>query len=561
MFKRIGFNFRHNLRWMLERFVLFLLLLSFFAAALLMNDLAGTVSEKYLKDVGLYLTVQSKDLTVRSWDRDLQWGYGSWEPGGDYDRRVEALAENYKQLCRLPGVKWSDLSYDTGNNFPVWLKEPGPAGSVLELTGSQDYDAEAEWLTAEWTSVRKQYSRYGHPQPSYGNPGGGFMTTDGKSAFELSKEVSDRLLQFEDKESDLGWRISAGQTDILRGVSGPIPREFRLGTRKIMEGRLFTREEIDEGAAVCVIPRNLAFIERGYPKDGWHLYRVGTTLNLAIPLLDENGNLVDELDLPLEIIGTYPAISYSRYEELNSCPNCIYMPEQTMFRIRDAAWQYYQDNGRQYFRFSSLSRIYGPNVLMFQFDTISHMESFVERLEQTPEYKNGDYSYYAELGKVIGMISGFYSAAASFRSVVWVFAALALGMALMLTVLDAFYRRREIAVLQSMGEKPRRITLQLMLELLAVLLASAATALPLAVLAVRRAIPALLSRTGQALEDGAAEAAQSGGLDAGLLGRAVQIGRAEWLGVGLLILAALVICCAAVAFFTRHFSVRKLLND
>ena len=561
MFRRIGFNFRSNLRWMLERFFLFLLLMSFFSAALLMSGLSKTVSDQYLKDVDLYVTVTEDGVSFTKWG-DLH-DHGPWHPGDETDAQAEELEALYKQLRTLPGVEWSDFSYDSGRDFPIWMKEPGNMGIILDLNEyNQDdldpsrYETEEKWLSAVRRSILHYYDGiFAIGSSSYRNPGGGFTwyINDGDpielyGCTEIDYENPTRL------DTDYGWRLNASQQEILCGITNPMPRDFQLGKREITEGRLFTQEELDAGEMVCVIPENLGFIERDYIFESWHLYKLGTDVNLAVPLLDPEGNLVDELDFKLKIIGTYQPIHSYDDEELKMCPNRIYLPQQVLFRIRDAAWQYYQDNSRSFFDFPSLSYLTEPSVLLFKLDTLAHLDAFSDAVEALPGYQAGKISYFAEVGKVIDMLSGFYGVTASFRSLIWVFAGLALAMAVLVTVLDAFYRRREIAILQSMGELPRRITLQFVLELLIVLILSAAAALPLAMVGVRAAIPKLVAQAA------AKASADADVLNAGELRAAVTVSGDAMLGTGLLILAALLVCWLTVYLLTKHFSVRKLLN-
>ena len=563
MFKRIGFNFRSNLRWTLERFLLFLLLLSFFSAALLMSSLSKTVSDQYLKDVDLYLTVTEEGTTFTQWLDHVD--YGPKYPRKESEEKVAELNVLYQKLRILPGVEWSDLSYDSDDGYPIWMKEPGNMGFVLDL-GYYDekkldpskYETEQKWLNAVRRDILHYYDGYMNPGAhAYDNnhTGISFIWNDDGTkeelygATDIDPEEALRLV------SDYGWRLRTCQMDILCGVGNTMPRDFQLGKRSLSAGRLFTQEELDEGAMVCVLPENLAFIEKEYVADSWHLYKLGTDVNLAVPLLDTEGNLVDELDFKLKIIGTYKPLQSCDEMELALCPNRIYIPQQVLFQIRDAAYQYYQDNHRRFFDYKCLSYVTEPSVLMFKLDSLEHLEAFTDAVDALPGYQEGKISYYAEVGKVIEMLSGFYGVTASFRSLIWVFAGLALAMAVLVTVLDAFYRRREIAILQSMGEKPRRITLQFVLELLIVLALSAAAAMPLAVAGVRAAIPGLLARAAEK-----AEAAEPSILNTDTLRAAVSVTGNELIGVGLLILAAMFVCGVTVYLLTKHFSVRKLLN-
>ena len=200
--------------------------------------------------------------------------------------------------------------------------------------------------------------------------------------------------------------------------------------------------------------------------------------------------------------------------------------------------------------------------MVFQFDRLDSLEAFIRRLENTPEYGAGSLQYFANVDDTVNMLSEFYGVAESFRSVSAIFGLLAAAFAVTLAVLDAFYRRRELAILQSIGESGGRLTLQFSLETLLLLILGWAAAIPAALRAVRAAIPGLLRQTAPAENPFAtlSENIEMVTLDAGRVCERLSYSRQDLIFFALFTLVTVLFCAAAVHICTRRFHVRTLLN-
>jgi hypothetical protein len=226
---------------------------------------------------------------------------------------------------------------------------------------------------------------------------------------------------------------------------------------------------------------------------------------------------------------------------------------------RDGGWQF--DQAQHYLDGEQFKQV-GANAMVFQFDRLDSLEAFIRRLENTPEYGAGSLQYFANVDDTVNMLSEFYGVAESFRSVSAIFGLLAAAFAVTLAVLDAFYRRRELAILQSIGESGGRLTLQFSLETLLLLILGWAAAIPAALRAVRAAIPGLLRQTAPTENPFAtlSENIEMVTLDADRVCERLSYSRQDLIFFALFTLVTVLFCAAAVHICTRRFHVRTLLN-
>ncbi|MBQ2597974.1 MAG: FtsX-like permease family protein, partial [Oscillospiraceae bacterium] len=129
--------------------------------------------------------------------------------------------------------------------------------------------------------------------------------------------------------------------------------------------------------------------------------------------------------------------------------------------------------------------------------------------------------------------------------------------------LDAFYRRRELAILQSLGETGGRLTLQFSIETLILLVVSWIAAIPAAFYAVRAAIPGMLTQTAASENPFASLGGniQMVSLDALTIQTHLRYSGGDLAFFGLFTLLTVAFCALAVWICTKRFHVRTLLNN
>lgn len=516
MLKRIGLNFRRNCGWTLERLGLFLVLLFFLAVSILMRTVTALVNEELIGASDLYVSVSTQAQT------EIRYS------GSRSEARAAMLKHRdlFHALAAEPGVIYCDspLSYNLGFSF-LSLSRPDPSESPYASPGQRSYVFQSSDAAIFRNRAHNIFDE------SAGTP-----------------EFAKRIVKF---EHDM---LSFSNTVIV-SMNEPEFLRLHLQDQRLTEGRLPTEAELADGAAVCIVPAGLS----RYADDAVIPLKVGDVLSVSCYLLDENYLTLNCETRELTVIGFYESADQ---EQRGSPGSEIYVPEAQFLSIYDWCGDFLEANTEADVPDAPDKYFAATQPMVFQFDRLDSLEAFIRRLENTPEYGAGSLQYFANVDDTVNMLSEFYGVAESFRSVSAIFGLLAAAFAVTLAVLDAFYRRRELAILQSIGESGGRLTLQFSLETLLLLILGWAAAIPAALRAVRAAIPGLLRQTAPAENPFAtlSENIEMVTLDADRVCERLSYSRQDLIFFALFTLVTVLFCAAAVHICTRRFHVRTLLN-
>jgi hypothetical protein len=432
----------------------------------------------------------------------------------------------FHALAAEPGVIYCDspLSYNPGFSF-LSLSRPDPSESPYASPGQRSYVFQSSDAAIFRNRAHNIFDE------SAGTP-----------------EFAKRIVKF---EHDM---LSFSNTVIV-SMNEPEFLRLHLQDQRLTEGRLPTEAELAEGAAVCIVPAGLS----RYADDAVIPLKVGDVLSVSCYLLDENYLTLNCETRELTVIGFYESADQ---EQRGSPGSEIYVPEARFLSIYDWCGDFLEANTEADVPDALDKYFAATQPMVFQFDRLDSLEAFIRRLENTPEYGAGSLQYFANVDDTVNMLSEFYGVAESFRSVSAIFGLLAAAFAVTLAVLDAFYRRRELAILQSIGESGGRLTLQFSLETLLLLILGWAAAIPAALRAVRAAIPGLLRQTAPAENPFAtlSENIEMVTLDADRVCERLSYSRQDLIFFALFTLVTVLFCAAAVHICTRRFHVRTLLN-
>lgn len=516
MLKRIGLNFRRNCAWTLERLLLFIVLLFFLAVSILMSTVTALVNEELIGASDLYVSVSTQAQT------EIRYS------GSRSEARAAMLKHQdlFHVLAEEPGVIYCDspLSYNPGYSF-LSLSRPNLSESAYASPGQRSYVFQS--------SDAAEFRRRVH------------------NIFDESagtKEFDKRIVKLEHDMLFLSNTeiVSMNETEFLR---------LHLQDQRLAEGRLPTEAELSEGAAVCIVPAGLSL----YADDAVNPVQVGDVLSVSCYQLDENYLTLNSETRELTVIGLYESADP---EQGNLPGNGIYVPEAQFLSIYDWCGDFLEAYSEADAP-NSLDKYFATTQpMVFQFDRLDALEAFIRRLEETQEYGDGSLQYFANVDDTVNMLSEFYGVAESLRSVSAVFGLLAAAFAVTLAVLDAFYRRRELAILQSLGESGGRLTLQFSLETLFLLAVGWAAAIPAALRVVRTAIPGLLRQTEPAENPFASlsENIEMVTLDANRVCEHLSYSMQDLIFFALFTLVTVLFCAVVVHVCTRRFHVRTLLN-
>ena len=541
MFRRTLLNFIRRPFWTIQRVLLFVVLFGFFAMAFFMDGIANHVSKEYLSGVDMNVSVGS----YLQQDRYKILYSGSFQ---DHRRSVNEYVEIFDKLKQCPGVSYAGMDIQTDYQDAFYIKEKdrmGLAVVVESVRHLEDYISSA----IRWNFFDLGHVTYGSEDNYYHR----FETAEDDVPMEDYMPAMPVA-----EQSDVQFISCNDYYCFIYGTGNAVPQRMRFGAEELTDGRSFTPEEIENGSMVCYIPERLVWFDRSLADDGFKIYKVGDELNLAAYLFDYDGNLVDELDYTFTVIGTYKSADQWPLEH-------IYIPQKTLLRMQDEAYDYYAANGKHYFDLVKATNTYLPTAMTFTLNSVEDLNSFIETIEALPQYQSGELMYYAAVSDVAEVYSGLMSVADSFSSIMYVFAALVVVIAAMMAVLDAFYRRREIALLQSLGENASSVTLQFVLENLIIMAVSNAVAIPLALAFSRSAAPRLISYIPSAGNAAGqlpgAQYAKVPEIDTAAIVDSISVSAQQvWLSIALIVIA-LAACAVAASLFAKRFSSRRFLND
>lgn len=270
--------------------------------------------------------------------------------------------------------------------------------------------------------------------------------------------------QFEYKEPNIMI-----QTNIV-----PDSIEFVEGTNKIVDGRMYNQDDLDNANKVAVITKELADVNG---------LSVGDTIKLSsmqanqLPYYENMGITEDMTKLELEIVGIYTTLAdvdpnderfdwMSAYE---SPKNFILIPGTTIaqfnYAVSKANYDYYVSQGQQDMAGTepTLDNSYYASKVVYLLNDPLEVDAFVEDHKvDLKEYTflNANNEQFKKLAKPLDTLSFFANV------IVWIVALNAVVIISLVTALTLKTREFEIGVLLSLGVSKVKVVMQLFMELL-----------------------------------------------------------------------------------------------
>ena len=530
MIRRIFLNFSRKILWTLCRLVLFVLMIGCFFASMLMDGLTKQVNTQLVSDADLFLSVYTQ------FDMDLaaaQDGEAAKQVINDYGNMIRTL--------------------DVGGNA-IYADVPIRGRTIPRMR-------EFSWLIPENEEIKIPLTNKGR-------------LIDVKTAQSLVNRLESYLKRpycdidrFTRDLHDAAERTV--QEYQLVTVERPDFLKQHLGVVSLVSGRLMTQEEVDSGAAVCLVPSDRCILLA----DGYKVVKPGDMIQMSFyrytdkkEILDDGGfgyRLLGYDSIEIEVIGTYESSALDEQDN-----TLIYIPRTFFVQILEAQDGFFQKAYPENYTSGSAYQNLTSHPLIFQFDSLEHINAFIEDLKTLPEYQANEFQYYANIDQTLHMLAGFYGMAGGVRSMLSIFGVIAVAFSILLAMLDVFYRRREIAILQSMGESPGKIITQFTLESLLMLVVSAALAAPVALRLMKGAVPALFAEEGadsvlsasSTFSSISTEIAEKT-IDQTALISGLNYVSSDYIRIALLLLLMAACCTAAVWVCTKKFNARNLLND
>ncbi|WP_249869546.1 ABC transporter permease [Oceanobacillus saliphilus] len=262
---------------------------------------------------------------------------------------------------------------------------------------------------------------------------------------------------------------------MLKGINYAPVLDFEEQKGKLVDGRVFTQEEVDNGTSVAIISKKLA------EKNNLHVGDTFTLANAVYTYDNETGEeeLVTSRDVVLEVIGLFESQSIREDAEVD--------PSRGMFDFMDIEYQ---------------NTVYVPNEIVIS-ETEYHWQEYMKADEELAEMMEGEeqsFEYYTPLfvlnspedsdafeEEVIPLLPELYTVVsatdqydsiagpvesmANLSKYVLIAAVIAtvliIGLVVLLFLRD---RKRELGIYLSLGESRSRVVGQILIEVMVVAL-------------------------------------------------------------------------------------------
>lgn len=218
--------------------------------------------------------------------------------------------------------------------------------------------------------------------------------------------------------------------------------DLRNNNVKIIEGRSFTDEELKTGKNVCVVAEYTATTELSEGVVTARYLHPGDTLKLSTSSWDGEKNIVDTYEY--EVIGVYrPVSDFINYKY------CY---------LSYGAYQKVINNIIKYDSVNQSTDV--PGIAFFEVNGMQQLNEIIEYIK-TNDY---GYNYLANTDEYSEILSSSLAVANNIKGISIISFGICLLFCVVLTVLDIFYRKKEIGLLQSFGEEKKSILQQLLVE-------------------------------------------------------------------------------------------------
>ena len=257
-------------------------------------------------------------------------------------------------------------------------------------------------------------------------------------------------------------------TDI-KSTSNIIPLDFKFGINELVNGRMFTKEEIEEGKAVCLVPvalREYSIINGEVRSKS---IKVGDTITVSVLIHDKEG-IYYYKPYEFEVIGTFftkddiqRVYKYSTY----------FIPDKQFEDIFSSAVYELNNYPNLTDEEKNQAKYYEIDPMIFQFDNIDQLTKFLNDLEEYDYYFPETYQYYSTIDEIYPSISNVLAISKTIRFISLLCLIVCIVVSILMILLDINSRKKEIGILLAMGETMIGVVIQFAIELLIVLMVSA----------------------------------------------------------------------------------------
>lgn len=246
----------------------------------------------------------------------------------------------------------------------------------------------------------------------------------------------------EDQRTVSRWAfLGSNITSVI--VDAPVFADIMNGDIEIIEGRAFTEEEIANGDNVCVVNSRTLYVGEENGEIVAHFLHPGDKVGVSISCSSEGGYVKESFELT--VVGVYrPVNDFIHYR--NS-----YYPLGFYRKIMDKMEEY---------DYMGINFNDTPGIAYFEVKGLAQLKELIKVIEENDH----GYGYYTNTNEISDALSSCIAISKNIKSISLVSYITCLLFCVGLILLDVYYRKKEIGLLMSFGEKRTVIVKQIIIE-------------------------------------------------------------------------------------------------
>ena len=219
--------------------------------------------------------------------------------------------------------------------------------------------------------------------------------------------------------------------------------DLREGNVEIIEGRSFTKEEIQNGDNVCIVNSKALYIEDNKGEITAHYVHPGDKIKCSIVCFYNDDKVHETFELT--VVGVYkPTNDFIHYRN-------TYLPLEFYTIIMDKMAEY---------EYQGINLNTVPGVAYYEVSSINQLKELINVI------KDNEYGYRVQtnVNQIVDALSSCIAIADNIKGISSISFVTCMLFCIALIVLDVYYRKKEIGLLMSFGEERKIIVKQIILE-------------------------------------------------------------------------------------------------
>ena len=245
-----------------------------------------------------------------------------------------------------------------------------------------------------------------------------------------------------------------------------------------------SQDEIDRGDMICFLPASVYA--------DWHSFNSETdpaVFTVSTAVEDESGNIQKYREWNLQVAGTYILSGGKGWidneDGISELP--VYMPLATLEKIRDEAVAFQNEYNPEWMNQITFNdQLDFVHPVTFEMKDLNATKELLRRIKKSEAFRSGEIRLDSSLLESEPVYTSVYSVTSSFVYLTGIIAIMTMIFVGVSTCISCMKNRRELTLLQSLGEKKKKLMIQQGTETYVLMILSALIAAPVSLYGVRK---------------------------------------------------------------------------